>query len=139
MALYSYPSPMAPQYEKPTSVEDCLPHARIFVKKEHGRAAMGPVKKGDKILFLTYPDQDEYVSGALTQALKEEGADKVEFVSDIDLRGYKTNNAEQYKVYLDYLNFTIPNIVNGVDFEPYNNITLKIENMGNSQNIFKLI
>ena len=56
---------------------------------------------------------------------------------DIDLRGYKTNDTEKYKVYLDYLNFTIPNIPNGTDFEPYNNITLKIENMGDSQNIFK--
>ena len=56
---------------------------------------------------------------------------------DIDLRGYKKNDAEKYKVYLDYLNFTIPNIAIGVDFETYNNISLKIENMGDSQNIFK--
>jgi hypothetical protein len=80
MAIYSYPSPMAPQYEKPTSVEDCLPQARVLAKKEHGRAAIGPVKKGDKILIVTFPDQDEYVKLSVTQALEEEGAEKVDFI-----------------------------------------------------------
>ena len=49
MVVYNYPSPRNPSYKKPTSIEDCLPHARLLSKKQHGRAAMGPVKKGDNL------------------------------------------------------------------------------------------
>jgi hypothetical protein len=89
MAVYNYPSPCNPRYKKPTSVEDCLPQARLLVRKQHGRAAMGPVKKGDKLLIVTYPDQDKYVKDALIQALKEEGAEKVDFIDMVQLLGVK--------------------------------------------------
>jgi hypothetical protein len=90
MAVYSYPSPMAPQYKKPTSIEECLPQARIMAKKTFGRAAFGPIKTGDKILIVTYPDQDKYVQGAIVQALKEEGAVKVDFINDHELSGQES-------------------------------------------------
>ena len=87
MTAFNYPEPCAPMYKKPTSVEDCLPQARKFAKKEHGRAALGPVKPGDKLLIVTLPDQDEYVKEAITQALKEEGAEKVDFVYEHEVIG----------------------------------------------------
>lgn len=89
MAVYNYPSPKSPGYKKPASVEDCLSQARIHVKKKHGRTAMGPIKQGDNILVVTFPDQDRYVQEALTQAAKEEGAGKVVFVSVEELSGSK--------------------------------------------------
>ena len=61
MPVYSYPSPCSPNYNKPTSIEDCLPRAREMAKKTHSRAAMGPVKRGDQILIVTFPDQDKYI------------------------------------------------------------------------------
>ena len=85
MSIYNYPEPKCPSYEKPTSIEQCLPQARILARKEHGRIAMGPVKKGDNILIVTLFDQDIYVQEALTQALKEEGAEKVTFICEHDL------------------------------------------------------
>jgi hypothetical protein len=87
MAIYNYPEPSAPKYEKPKSIEDCLPQARRFVKKEHGRAALGPVKKGERVLISTFPDQDEYVKGAVTQAFMEEGSEKVDFIYENELLG----------------------------------------------------
>lgn len=50
MSMYNYPEPRSPCYRKPTSIDDCLPQARILAKKEHGRAAMGSVKKEIKYL-----------------------------------------------------------------------------------------
>jgi len=76
MAAYNYMAPRAPQYTKPTSVEDCIEQARVFVNKQHSRAALGPVKKGDKVLIVTLPDQDPFVQEALIQAFKEKGAEK---------------------------------------------------------------
>lgn len=87
MAIYNYPAPCAPRYKKPASVEDCLLQARQLAKKQHGRASMGPIRKGDKLLIVTYFDQDRYVKEALTQALKEEGADKVDFVYEHEIAG----------------------------------------------------
>ncbi len=87
MTTYNYSAPQAPSYKKPTSVEDCLPNARIFAKKQHGRTALGPVKRGDKILIVSYPDLDKYVKEAVTQALEEEGAEKVDFVYEHELTG----------------------------------------------------
>lgn len=85
MSISNYPAPKAPDYKKPTKMEDCLAQARIHVKKQHGRTAMGQVKRGDDILIVTFPDQDEYAKEALTQALEEEGAEKVTFVSGKEL------------------------------------------------------
>jgi len=87
MAIYTYPSPRSPGYQKPTSVGDCLPQARTMAKKTFGRGALGPVKRADQILIVTYPDQDKYVQGALTQALEEEGAEKVDFINEHELIG----------------------------------------------------
>ncbi len=89
MAVYNYPSPRNPSYRKPTSIEDCLPQARLLAKKQHGRAAMGPVKKGDTLLIVTYPDQDKYVKEAIIQALEEEGAEKADFIDLVQLLGAK--------------------------------------------------
>lgn len=85
MSVFNYPSPKSPNYKKPTGMEDCLPQAKIHVKKLHGRTAFGPVKKGDQIIVVTFPDQDNYAKEALTHALKEEGAEKVTFMSGIEL------------------------------------------------------
>jgi hypothetical protein len=84
MARHAYPGPRAPDYDRPTSVEDCLPTARLMVEKEHGRAALGPVEAGDRLLIVTLPDQDEYVAGAITQALEDAGASEVTFKSAAD-------------------------------------------------------
>ena len=87
MAMYSYPAPCAPVYKKPTSVEGCLSQARLMARKTFGRAAFGPVKRGDQLLIITYPDQDKYVKGALTQALEEEGAEVIHFVAENEIVG----------------------------------------------------
>ncbi len=85
MTPYNYPSPRTTEYKKPTSIEDCLPQARLLAKKTVGRGALGPIKKGDKILIVTLADQDEYVKEAVTQALIEEGAEKVDFIFENEL------------------------------------------------------
>ncbi len=90
MSIYNYSAPKAPNYKKPSSVDDCLPQARIMAKKEHGRTAMGPVKKGDKIIIVSLPDQDRYVQEAVVQALKEEGAEKVDFLTEDQVSGKKS-------------------------------------------------
>ncbi len=89
MSIYNYPEPKAPNYKKPKSIEDCLPQAKRLVKTTHGRAAMGPVKKGDSYLIVTLPDQDKYVKEAVIQALEEEGAERVEFVGMEELLDLK--------------------------------------------------
>jgi hypothetical protein len=87
MAVYNYPGPCAPEYKKPSSVDDCLAQARLLAKKTIGRGALGPVKKGDNILIVTLADQDEYVKDAVTIAFKEEGAEKVDFIFEHELSG----------------------------------------------------
>jgi hypothetical protein len=87
MTIYNYPAPCAPKYKKPTSVEDCLPQARLLAKKTVGRGALGPVKKGDKLLIVTLADQNKYVKEAITQALIEEGAEKVDYILENELSG----------------------------------------------------
>ena len=89
MTNYNFPGPCTPHYKKPTSVEDCLPQARLLTKKQHGRAALGPVKPDDRILIITLPDQDEYVKEALIQALMEEGAGQVDFINIAELLNIK--------------------------------------------------
>ena len=89
MAFFNFSNPRAPNYKKPTRAEACLAQARIFAKKTHGRTAMGPVQKEDKILIVSLPDQDEYVREAVTQALMEEGARRVDFIYEHELSGGK--------------------------------------------------
>jgi len=94
MDVYSYSAPCAPTYKKPTSVTDCLPQARLWVTKitTPGWRPMGQdprlhVKEGDKVLIVTVPDQDQYVAEAVTQALMEQGAKKVDFIYPQQLIG----------------------------------------------------
>lgn len=93
MAMYSYPRPCAPDYRKPTRIEDCLPQARALVRKmapserPWGGKELLNVREGDKLLIVTLPDQDKYVAEAVTQALMEQGADKVDFIYPRDLTG----------------------------------------------------
>jgi len=87
MSVFNFEAPRAPNYQKPARVEECLPQARILVQKAHGRAAMGPVRRKDKILIVTLPDQDPYVRQAVSQALKEAGAAQVDFIFEHDLSG----------------------------------------------------
>lgn len=89
MAKYNYPAPIAPIYKEPKGIEDCLPHAREIVKKEHGRTAMGPVTKGEHFLIITLPDQNEYVKEAITIACKEAGAAEVKFMLPSELTSKK--------------------------------------------------
>lgn len=87
MSVFNYPEPRCPTYEKPRTIGDCLPQARMLVKKQHGRTAMGPIREGERLLIVTLPDQDELVREALTQALKEEGAERVEFIHEHEVSG----------------------------------------------------
>lgn len=80
MAISNYPAPRAPEYEEPTTVEQCLPEARKIVQQERSRASLGPVKDGSKILIITPPDQNSYIQDAISQALAEEGAETVDFL-----------------------------------------------------------
>jgi hypothetical protein len=98
MAVYNYPEPRAPIFKKPKSVEDCLPRARFLVKKispselvPRGVISQLHLREGDKILIGTVPDQDKYISEAITQALVEQGARKVDFISAEQLTGQKCN------------------------------------------------
>jgi hypothetical protein len=100
MAVYSYPSPRAPRYEKPKGIEDCLPQARALVRKIlpheqastvyqelHGGRELLCVREGDKVLIVTLPDQDKYVAEAITQAMMEQGAEKVDWIYPLELVG----------------------------------------------------
>ncbi len=89
MARYNLPTPIAPTYKEPKSTEDCLVQARQLVKKQHGRAAMGPIEKGERLLIITLPDQNEYVKEAITMACKEAGAQEVKFIYPSELTGKK--------------------------------------------------
>ena len=93
MSRYVYMEPRAPEYRKPTCIDDCLPQARALVRKEHGRGALGPVKSGDRILVVTYADQDEYVREAVIQAFKELGAERVDFIYTHELTGVEQKPA----------------------------------------------
>jgi len=89
MTMYNYPAPKAPTYKEPRSVEDCLPQARQLVTREYGRTAMGPIKKGDRLLIITLPDQNKYVREAVSIACKEAGAAEVKFMLARDFTGEK--------------------------------------------------
>lgn len=89
MGIYVYPAPIAPHYKEPKNLEDCLLKARELVNTRHGRTAMGPVEKGERILIITLPDQNEYVKEALTMAFKEAGAEEVKFLCPGELTGEK--------------------------------------------------
>jgi len=98
MGKFIYPAPCAPDYQKPLSIEDCLPQARLLVEKigQQDRphiVSAAPrlyVREGDRVLIVTVPDQDRYVREAVTQVLMEKGATKVTFVTPMDLVGKET-------------------------------------------------
>ncbi len=101
MAKYNYPGPCSPNYKEPTSVEECLPQARRLVRKlargETRPEIVGAIedvaphfsvsREGDNFLIVTVPDQNKYVAEAVTQALMEQGAKKVDFIYPLDLVG----------------------------------------------------
>jgi len=87
MVKYNFPAPMAPHYEEPKSVEDCLPQARSIVNKEHGRTAMGPIGNGEHLLIISLPDQHQYIKEAVTIACKEAGAAEIRFINPSELTG----------------------------------------------------
>lgn len=98
MSFYNYPAPCAPDYKKPTGVLDCLSHARLLTTKilgsERLRSGVVPrfyVREGDKVIIVSLPDQDEYVAQAVTQALMEQGAEKVDFIFPAELVGKDPN------------------------------------------------
>ena len=61
--------------------------SRLLAKKTVGRGALGPVKKGDKLLIVTLADQDEFVKAAITQALMEQGAATIDYILENELSG----------------------------------------------------
>src|SRR5450759_62646 len=89
MTVYNYPAPKAPIYKEPKSIEDCLPQARQLVTREYGRTAMGPIKKGDRLLIITLPDQNKYVKEAVAIACKEAGAEEVKYMLASEFTGEK--------------------------------------------------
>jgi hypothetical protein len=98
MKVYNYPSPRAPEFKKPTSIGDCLPQARLLIDKVSGSEpipfTVSPrlfVRDGDKVLIVTVPDQIKYISEAVTQALMEQGAQKVDFINAEELLVEKCN------------------------------------------------
>lgn len=98
MSIYNYSAPCSPEYKKPTSIEDCLPQARKLVKKlaasERPPFAVAPrlyIKEGDRVLIVTLPDQDKYLADAVSQALLEQGAEKVDFIYPRELVGKDPN------------------------------------------------
>lgn len=89
MVKYNYPTPLAPTYDEPRSLQDCLPQAKKIVQQQQGRIAMGPIEKGDRILIITLPDQNIYVKDAVTAACKEAGAEEIRFMLPSELTGKK--------------------------------------------------
>ncbi len=94
MSVFSYPAPCAPGYKKPNDINDCLPQARRLVRKlapgERPRVSVAPwlfVREGDNILIVTLPDQDKYVAQAVSRALAEQGAAKVDYLYPKELVG----------------------------------------------------
>ncbi|MBI2953248.1 MAG: hypothetical protein HYY30_02965 [Chloroflexi bacterium] len=102
MAVYSYPGPRSADYKKPSSVDDCIPQARALTAKlVPSDRPTGPVvpefrvRKGDRLLIVTVPDQDKYVAEAVTQVLTEGGAEEVRFIYPKELTG---RDPERYSV-----------------------------------------
>ncbi len=102
MVRYNYLGPCSVDYKEPTSVEECLPQARRMVRKlapgeTRPEVVAGPMddikphfsvsREGDNFLIVTLPDQNKYVAEAITQALMEQGAKKVDFIYPLDLVG----------------------------------------------------
>ena len=96
MAVYNYPAPRYKEYKEPTSVEECLTAARGMVTKlaeGETRPSVGVTphlytREGSKFLFVTQSGHNKYIAEAVRQALTEQGAEKVDFITFGDL-GFK--------------------------------------------------
>ncbi|MDZ4246624.1 MAG: hypothetical protein U1D67_05860, partial [Dehalococcoidia bacterium] len=105
MSVYNYPAPRYPDYKEPTSVEECLTAARGLVVKltegeqrpEVGRVPRFYTREGSNFLIATPSRVNKYVAEAVTQALKEKGAGKIDFVcaSDLGLPEPKDKDKEE--------------------------------------------
>jgi hypothetical protein len=102
MKVFNYPSARAPLFKKPTSIDDCLPQARLLVEKVPASQpiplTVSPklfVREGDRVLIVTMPDQLDCITEAATQALREQGGQKVDFIYAEELLGQK---CERYSV-----------------------------------------
>ncbi len=89
MTVYNYPAPRYKEYKEPTSVEECLIAARGLVTKlaeGESRPSVGVsphlyTREGSKFLFVTEASQNQYIAEAVKQALMEQGAAKVDFIT----------------------------------------------------------
>lgn len=113
-----YPAPRHPFYlrqQRSQNVEELMPLARSVARRRYGRAALGPMNPGDKVLIITYPHQNEVVYEAVRRALLEEGAESVDRVDVTDLgmevRTYSA--AEGWREITDRLP---PMVESGVEF-----------------------
>lgn len=86
--MNDYPGPRFPRYllqERARTVEELLPIARHHIRQRYSRSGLGDVKKGDKILIVTYPDQNLLVMEAIKTAMYEAGAERVDAIDIRDL------------------------------------------------------
>ncbi|MBI2184145.1 MAG: hypothetical protein HYU39_04210 [Thaumarchaeota archaeon] len=65
--------------------------AKKLVELEYGRYAIGPVKKGEKVLIVIPVHQDKKLLDAIVDAIKEKGAGEIDVVSEAKVQGFKTN------------------------------------------------
>jgi hypothetical protein len=108
----SYPAPRHPGYllaPRATTVDDLLPVARDRAHRWYSRAGHAPVHKGDKVLILTYPDQDQLVLEAVRAALLELGADDVDWldVTDIGFAQQEYSAADGWREITDKLELMV--------------------------------
>ncbi len=114
----SYPAPRHPGYllaPRATTVDDLLPVARDRAHRWYSRAGLAPVHKGDKVLILTYPDQDQLVLEAVRAALLELGADDVDWldVTDIGFAQQEYSAADGWREITDKLDLMVEQ---GIEF-----------------------
>jgi hypothetical protein len=83
---YTYPDYIL---DEPTD-EELRRVANKLVELEYGRYALGPIKKGQRILIVAPVHQDPRVLEALRTAMKDKGAGEVDVVSEKDILGWKT-------------------------------------------------
>ncbi|MGH3666549.1 MAG: hypothetical protein ACRDU8_10775 [Egibacteraceae bacterium] len=83
-----YPAPRHPGYllgQRVSSAEELVPIARDRAHRWYSRAGLAPVHSGDRVLIVTYPDQDRLVLDAVRAALLEMGAEDVDWLDVTDI------------------------------------------------------
>jgi hypothetical protein len=94
-----YPEPRYPSYLKPvSSIEEVLPHVRPLVRNKTGfqGAGLGIAKAGDTVTFVTGPDADEMIVGAVKRAMEERDV-KVNVVPEYEMVGVSKQDALEYR------------------------------------------